>query len=272
MEERILCLLKEKKYVSAAELISELTDEENFFEIRKVLNEINEAELDSLLPFLGEKERKSLLKLLLKPESDVPITEDTATVPEKSEGSYIDLTAFRLFKKRIPWLLILLIGATFTSLIITKFESRLNLISPLLISCVPMMMDTGGNSGAQSSVTVIRAIALGELTPRNALKVLTKELRVSFLLGSVLSSVCFFKLLFIDKLIFGQAYTPAICFTVSITLFITVVIAKAVGSTLPLLAKALKLDPAVVVSPFITTVIDAVSLTLYCLISVKILL
>jgi len=271
MDERITSLLKDKKYDLAADLIAELIKEENFYELRAILNEINENELDALLPLFGDNERHALLRLILRPDSDIPVTEDTANIADENDAPYLYITPVKLFKKRIPWLLVLLISATFTSLIITRFESRLNLISPLLIASVPMMMDTGGNSGAQSSVTVIRSMAMGEILPRDAPAILTKELKVAFMTGGALASACFFKLLLIDRLIFGQPFTAAICFTVSLTLFITVVIAKAVGCTLPLLAKALRLDPAAVVSPFITTVIDAVSLTLYCIISVKFL-
>ena len=271
MEERIICLLRDERYGLAAELIASILAEENFFEARNILKEINERELDKLLLHLRESDRQAVLKLILRPEEDIPITEETAAVADENDFVYINASSFRIFKKRIPWLLILLISATFTSLIITRFESRLNFISPLLIACVPMMMDTGGNSGAQASVTVIRSIAMGEILPRDALKILGKELNVALMTGGTLAATCFLKLILIDRLIFGQPFTLAICFTVSLTLFITVIIAKSAGCTLPLLAKALQLDPAVVVSPFITTVIDAVSLTLYCIISVKIL-
>jgi len=275
MEERFLRLARGKRFAAAADIMSALIREERFFEIRSALSELNESELDEILKKLKKSDREAVLRLLLKPENDVPITEETAeevlNMPSRKPSAYLEASPLYLFKKRAPWLLVLLISATFTSLIITKFESRLNIISPLLIACVPMMMDTGGNSGAQSSVTVIRAMALGEITPKDNLKILSKELRVAFMLGLTIASVCFLKLIYIDRLIFGQPFTPAICFTVSITLLITVVLAKAVGCTLPLLAKALRLDPAVVVSPFITTIIDALSLTLYCIISVKFL-
>ena len=165
----------------------------------------------------------------------------------------------------------MLISATFTGLIISAYESKLNAISTLLFACVPMMMGTGGNSGSQASVTVISGLATNELTLRDWLRITWKEFRVSILLGFTLAVACFVKLLLIDKLIFGQPYTYMICFVVSLALFFTVVVAKIIGALLPILAKVLKLDPAVVASPFITTIVDAVSLILYCLLAIAIL-
>lgn len=272
MEERILYLIRTKRFEDAAKIISELIKEKNILETKKIIFRLNVTDLDKTLKKLKKRDREYLLRLILKSNTYIDISNKTKISEATSENTpYLESTPFEIFKKRIPWLLILLVSATFTSLIITRFEARLNLISSLLIACVPMIMDTGGNSGAQSSVTVIRAIALGELSPGDLLKVLSKELSVSLMLGTTLASVCFFKLMFIDRLVFGQPFTRDICFTVSITLFITVVLAKAVGCILPIVAKAMRLDPAVVVSPFITTVIDAVSLTLYCVISIKFL-
>ena len=164
------------------------------------------------------------------------------------------------------------VSATFTGLIINKFEGRLNAISPVLFACVPMLMDTGGNSGSQVSVTVIRALALGELTLKDSGKVLWKELRASLLLSVTLGAACFAKLMLIDNLLFGyKGYTPVLCAIVSLALCVTVIIAKLVGCLLPLLVKACKLDPAAVASPFITTIVDAVSLIVFCLLSVSLL-
>lgn len=158
-----------------------------------------------------------------------------------------------------------MISATFTGLIINTYEARLNAISSVLFACVPMMMDTGGNAGSQASVTVIRSLALDELKTKDVLKVVWKELRVSILLGLTLGVACFCKLMLIDNLLFGfDGYTPVRCVVVSVSLVVTVIIAKLVGSTLPLLAKKCRLDPAVVASPFITTIVDAISLILYC--------
>ena len=205
---------------------------------------------------------------VIQDEATEDIEKMAAILP--SDKAYFRTGVFSTFKARIPWLMLLMISATFTGAIISSFENRLTAF-PALIAFIPMLMDTGGNSGSQASVTVIRALALGELEPRDAPKILFKEIRVALLLGLSLAVACFFKLLLIDRLIFGQPFTFMICFTVAFALFITVIIAKAVGCSLPLLAKSLGLDPAVVASPFITTVIDSVALFLYCIISINIL-
>ena len=185
---------------------------------------------------------------------------------------YLKRSVFAIFKSRIPWLLLLMISATFTGLIINSFEAKLSAISSVLFAVVPMMMDTGGNSGSQSSVTVIRALSLGELEIGDVLHVLWKEFRASLLLGITLGGACFIKLSLIDNLMFGFSdYTPLTCLIISIALVATVIISKLVGCTLPILAKRLRLDPAVVASPFITTIVDALSLMLYCSLAVAVL-
>ena len=185
---------------------------------------------------------------------------------------YLKTSVFSIWKHRVPWLLILMVSATFTGLIINVFEGQLNAISPVLFACVPMLMDTGGNSGSQVSVTVIRALALGELTVKDSGKVLWKEIRASMLLAVTLGLACFAKLMLIDNLLFGYAdYTPVLCGIVALALSCTVIIAKLVGCILPLLVKACKLDPAAVASPFITTIVDAVSLIIFCILSIAIL-
>ena len=168
-----------------------------------------------------------------------------------------------------------MVSATFTGLIINSFEGTLNDLSPLLFACIPMLMDTGGNAGSQASVTIIRGLALDEIRPRDAARVLWKEIRVSMMLAACLAVVCFGKLYLIDGLAFGNLlgyglYPWYICLAVSTALFATVVIAKMVGCLMPLLAKTCKLDPAVVASPFITTIVDALSLIIYCLVSILI--
>ena len=165
-----------------------------------------------------------------------------------------------------------MISATFTGLILNKFEHKLAVISSVLFACVPMIMDTGGNAGSQASVTVIRALALGELSTKDVLRVLWKEMRASVLLGISLSIACFAKLMLIDNLLFGyKDYTVFTCVVVSLALMCTVIIAKLVGCMLPMLAKKMKLDPAVVASPFITTIVDALALILYCSLAVGLL-
>ncbi len=185
---------------------------------------------------------------------------------------YLKTSVFSIWKNRAPWLLILMVSATFTGLIINTFESRLNAISTVLFACVPMLMDTGGNSGSQASVTVIRALALGELTTADTWKVLWKELRASLLLAFTLGVACFGKLMLIDNLLFGfHDYTPLLCAVVSLALACTIVLAKIVGCMLPMLVKKCRLDPAAVASPFITTIVDAVSLILFCGLAIAIL-
>lgn len=188
-----------------------------------------------------------------------------------SDDSYLEQSVWQIWKNRLPWLLLLMITATFTGLIINKYEGTLSALSPLLFACIPMLMDTGGNAGSQASVTIIRGLATDDIHPREVGKVLWKEVRVSILLASCLSAVCFLKLLLIDGLLFGYSYTWDICLVVSIALFCTIVIAKLVGCLMPILAKVCKLDPAVVASPFITTVVDILSLLIFCAISLAVL-
>ncbi|MBE5763011.1 MAG: magnesium transporter [Clostridiales bacterium] len=191
---------------------------------------------------------------------------------QASDKPYLKRSVFEIWRNRIPWLLVLMISATFTGLIINTFEARLNAISTVLFACVPMIMDTGGNAGSQASVTVIRSLALNELTTKDVFKVMWKEIRVSILIGVTLAIACFAKLMLIDNLLFGyEGYTFFRSFIVSLALALTVIIAKFVGCSLPLLAKKVKLDPAVVASPFITTIVDALSLILYCLLAVAML-
>ena len=182
-----------------------------------------------------------------------------------SEKTYLRSSAFELFRNRVPWLMLLMVSATFTGLIITAFEGALA-AQVALTAFIPMLMGTGGNSGAQSSVTVIRALSLDELQLRDIGTVLWKELRTSLLCGIALAAVCFVKIWLVDGLLMGNAdITVAINAVVCLTLAVTVVIAKLVGCALPLGAKALHLDPAVMASPFISTIVDALSLLVYFL-------
>ena len=182
-----------------------------------------------------------------------------------SEKTYLKSTVFDLFKNRIPWLMLLMVSATFTGLIITAFEGALS-AQVALTAFIPMLMGTGGNSGSQSSVTVIRALSLGELKFGDIGKVIWKELRTAILCGIALGVVCFVKIWLVDHLLMGnQDITVPLNAVVCLTLAVTVVCAKFVGCTLPLIAKALKLDPAVMASPFISTIVDALSLLVYFL-------
>lgn len=206
---------------------------------------------------------------VIKDEASEDINKIAAITPTKKP--YLQTSPFAIFKNRIPWLLILLFSTTFTGLIINIYEGTLNRLSPLLFACIPMLMGTGGNSGGQASVTIIQAISTDDVKFRDVFKVLWKEFRVSLFVASVLALACFTKLQLIDNLIFGYNYTIKISIVVSLSLFITVCIAKLIGCFLPLLAKKMKLDPTVVANPFITTIIDIVSLLVFCMVSVAIL-
>ena len=182
-----------------------------------------------------------------------------------SEKTYLKSNVFELFKNRIPWLMLMMVSATFTGLIITSFEGALA-AQVALTAFIPMLMGTGGNSGSQSSVTVIRALSLGELKFRDIGIVLWKELRTSILCGVALAIVCFAKIWLVDKLLFGnQDITLMVDLVVCLALCVTVIVAKIVGCLLPMAAKAMKLDPAVMASPFISTIVDALSLLVYFL-------
>ena len=191
-----------------------------------------------------------------------------------SEKEYIKTPVLELFKARIPWLMLLMISATFTGMIISSFEEALQFL-PALTAFIPMLMDTGGNSGSQASVTIIRGISLNEIKFRDTLKVLWKELRVSVLCGGALAVVNFGKIILVDGYLLHNASITGnlmIPLAVCLTLFITVVCAKLIGCSLPLLAKKIGFDPAVMASPFITTIVDAVSLLVYFQIAKALLL
>ena len=198
-------------------------------------------------------------------------TEDIAKMAAMAptDKPYLKTGAFSLWKNRVLWLIILMLGSTFTAIILNNYEAQL---STCLVACVPMIMGTGGNSGSQASVTVIRALSLGEIETKDVGKVVLKEFLVSLLLGVTLAAVCFGKLILIDKMLLGVTdYTNEVCLVVSLALFCTVIVAKLVGAILPILAKVCRLDPAVVANPFITTIVDAVSVILFCYLSIGIL-
>ncbi len=180
-----------------------------------------------------------------------------------SEKPYLRSSVFELFKNRIVWLLLLMVSATFTGMIITGFESALA-AQVVLTTFIPMLMGTGGNSGSQSSVTVIRSLSLGELEFSDIWNVVWKEIRTAVLCGVALSVACFGKLMLIDRWLLGNPeVTVMVALVVCITMALTVLSAKIVGAVLPMLAKKLGLDPAVMASPFITTIVDALSLLVY---------
>ena len=182
-----------------------------------------------------------------------------------SEKPYLKSTPIELFKNRFPWLSMMMVSATFTGLIMTAFEDALAKVIALS-AFIPMLMGTGGNSGSQSSVTVIRGLSLGELKFKDIGVVLWKELRTAILCGLGLAIVCFAKIWLIDRMLFGNTdITLMVDLVVCCALCVTVIIAKAVGAVLPMVAKLLGADPAVMAAPFITTIVDAVSLLVYFL-------
>jgi len=188
-----------------------------------------------------------------------------------SEKTYLRSTPIDLFKHRIPWLLLLMVSATFTGLIITHFENALA-AQVVLTAFIPMLMDTGGNSGSQSSVTIIRALSLGELEFSDLASVVVKEIGTAALCGGVLSVACFGKIMLVDHLLMhNDDVTVPVALVVCLALLITVVLAKIVGCSLPMLAKKLGFDPAVMASPFITTTVDALSLLIYFFFATRIL-
>lgn len=191
---------------------------------------------------------------VMQEEATEDIEKMAAITP--SDKPYLRLTVFEIWKSRIPWLLLLMISATFTGMIITHFEDALSAYI-ILTSYIPMLMDTGGNCGSQASVTIIRGLSLNEIEFKDIFKVMWKECRVSLMCGISLSVVNFAKLLVFDRV--GLLVAAVICITLAFTVFV----AKIVGCVLPLLAKKLGFDPAVMASPFITTIVDALSLLIY---------
>lgn len=175
---------------------------------------------------------------------------------QPTEKPYLKTNIWHLAKNRIPWLLILMISAVFTGGIIKRYETALQSVI-LLAAFIPMLMDTGGNAGSQSSTLIIRGLALGEIEPKHFLKVIWKELGVSIIVGIILAAVNFLKIYLIDKA------GVLVAITVSFTLVLTVTLSKVIGGILPLLAKRFKMDPAIMAGPLITTIVDAISLVVY---------
>ena len=191
---------------------------------------------------------------VLQEEATEDMEKMAAILP--GDKPYIKTGAFELFKNRIPWLLLLMISATFTQMIIRSYESSLA-AHVILTSFIPMLMGTGGNSGSQASVTIIRGLSLGEIEFSDTLRILWKEARVAILCGLALALVSFFKVIWLD----GASVTVSL--VVSLTIIMTVLTAKITGSILPILASKLGFDPAVMANPFITTIVDALSLVIY---------
>lgn len=203
---------------------------------------------------------------VLQEETTEDIEKMAAVLP--SDKPYMKTSVWGLFQKRFPWLLVLMLSATFTSAIISAYESALSSVI-ILSAFTPMLTDSGGNAGSQSAVSVIRAISLGEIEFKNIFRVLWKEFRVSILCGLALAMVTFVKLLVWD--LRGRDDAVAVAVVVSLTLFLTIVIAKLIGSALPMVASKFRLDPAVMASPLITTICDSLSLLIYFAIATAVL-
>ena len=199
---------------------------------------------------------------IMEEEATEDIEKMAAIVP--SDKPYMKTGIFETFKKRIPWLLLLMVSATFTGQIIGHFEDALSACT-VLTMFIPMLMDTGGNAGGQASVTIIRGLSLGEIGYRDIFEITWKEIRVATLCGITLAAANFVKLMLFDKV--GLMVSLVVCFTLAVT----VLLSKAIGCTLPILAKKVGFDPAVMASPFITTIVDALSLLVYFQFAVKML-
>ena len=203
---------------------------------------------------------------VIQDEATEDIEKMAALLP--SENEYMKTNVFTLAKNRLPWLLFLMISGIFTGLIIQHFEDTLtNMaeIGVMLTACIPMLMGTGGNCGSQSSTLVIRGLAVGEISPADTLKILWKECRVSILVSVVLAAMAMVMQLFLFRRPFSVALT------VSLAMIGTVVISKSIGCTLPMLAKKLKLDPALMAAPLITTIVDTCSLLILFLLATAII-
>lgn len=200
---------------------------------------------------------------VMQEEATEDIEKMAAILP--SDKTYLRTGVFETVKARIPWLLLLMISATFTGAIITNFEEKLTIL-PALITFIPMLMNTAGSGGSQSSVTVIRALSLGDIDFRDIFRIIWKESRVAFVCSVILAIVNFVKMYFVDHLLlntFDSGRQIVEILVVSLTLLVTIMIAKLVGSVLPLFAKKIGLDPTVMASPFITTIVDTISLAVY---------
>ena len=191
---------------------------------------------------------------IIEEENEEDFAKMNALAP--SDEEYLDSSVYSLAKQRIMWLLILMISATFTGIIIRQYESVLSSVV-ILASFIPMLMDTGGNSGSQSSTLIIRGLALGELEITDYPKIIWKEFRVSILVGLVLAFINFLRIYLLERVDF------IVSLTVCISLFATVVLAKVVGGMLPLIAKKFKLDPAIMAAPLVTTIVDTFALMVY---------
>ncbi|MBR2844635.1 MAG: magnesium transporter [Solobacterium sp.] len=214
-----------------------------------------------------DKENRLVGIVTIDDALDVLVEETTEDIERMAAISpsykpYLNTSVIETVKSRIPWLLLLMVSATFTGQIISSFEDALASVT-ILTAYIPMLMDTGGNSGSQASVTIIRGISLDEISMKDIGKVIWKEMRVAVIVGAILAACNFGKLMLVDRLLFHNPITVSVALVICLTLVFTVFAAKLVGCTLPIFAKGLGFDPAVMASPFITTIVDAISLLIY---------
>ena len=251
--------------------LSEIMDE-NVISVTTLTDQEEVAQMLSKYNFLAlpvvDNDGRMVGIVIFDDAIDVLVEETTEDIEKMagmlpSEKTYLRSSAVDLFKHRIPWLMLLMVSATFTGMIISNFENALA-AQVVLTAFIPMLMDTGGNSGSQASVTVIRALSLGELELNDLPAVVWKEIKTAVLCGVALASLCFLKIMLFDRMLLGNSGISIMtAFVVCATMAVTVLIAKMVGCTLPMLAKSLGFDPAVMASPFITTIVDALSLLVY---------
>ena len=241
--------------------VNTLTDQEDVAKIFKEYDLNSIAVVDSEQKIVGIITIDDIIDIIDE-ETTEDIEKMNAILP--TEKSYLKLSILEIWKSRIPWLLLLMVSATFTGKIIEHYEESLATMV-ILTAFIPMIMDTGGNAGGQSSATIIRSLSLEDIEFSDLLKVIFKEIRVAMLVGVTLAAANFLKLILIDKV----SYTVAL--VVCLTLVLTVCVAKTIGCSLPMIAKKLKFDPAVMASPFITTIVDAVSLFIYFRLAVTLL-
>jgi len=241
--------------------VNTLVDQE---EVAKI---IKEYDLNSIAVVDSEEKLVGIITIddvidIIDEETTEDIEKMNAILP--TEKSYLKLSIFEIWKSRIPWLLLLMVSATFTGKIIQHYEESLASMV-ILTAFIPMIMDTGGNAGGQSSATIIRSLSLEDIEFKDLLKVIFKEIRVAFFVGLTLAAANFVKLILIDKV------SASVALVVCLTVVLTVCVAKVIGCSLPMIAKKLKFDPAVMASPFITTIVDAVSLFIYFRLAVHLL-
>ncbi len=214
-----------------------------------------------------DKENRLVGIVTIDDALDVLVEETTEDIERMaaitpSYKPYLSTGILETVKSRLPWLMLLMVSATFTGQIISSFEDALASVT-ILTAYIPMLMDTGGNAGSQASVTIIRGISLDEISMKDIGKVVWKEIRVAVTIGAVLALLNFAKLMLVDRMIFHNPITVWVAAVICLTLVCTVFAAKLVGCTLPIIAKRMGFDPAVMASPFITTIVDAISLLIY---------